>query len=341
MTVSRLIGTALLAASLMSATASAQYLPQERAGVIGKPAGKIAFLREKNVWIMNADNTDQQKVCNATNADGRLSWSPDGERIAFTRSGTVNVKGPDLLGGFYKVYDIFNVILDSVYNNNIEYWIRPTLDLGSRDPEWSANGQKIVFWKDLNANRPNAGEPNYQLCIMDGDGNNIEIVRKDWQNPSAMFKSPSMNAAGDIATIIFSPGEKRDVGLAIIPAGKYMMSADSINAQAKRNPSWIAPSWSPDGKWIAAVSAKMYDASLYILSADLKEKFLIFKPSVGLTMTTYAASWSPDGKWLTFSTNDGSIWICDITGQGARRLSGPGTDFGPAWSKTATVRIGL
>ncbi len=341
MIVSRLIGTALLATSLLCASVSAQYLPKERAGVVGKPAGKIAFLREKNVWIMDVDNTNQQKVCEATNADGRLSWSADGERIAFTRGGTVNLKGPDLLGGFYKVYDIFQVILDSVYNNNTEYWIRPTLDLGSRDPEWSADGQKIIFWKDMNANRPNAGEPNYQICIMDPDGNDVQMIRKDWQNPTAMLKSPTMNAAGDIACIVFSIADKKEVGLAVIPAGKYMMSMDTIIAQARRNQSWIGPAWSPDGKWIAAVSGKMNDASVYILSADLKEKFLVFKPSVGLTTATFAPSWSPDGKWLTFSTQDGSVWICDITGQGAKRLTGPGADFGPAWSKTSTVRIGL
>jgi Tol biopolymer transport system component len=48
-----------------------------------------------------------------------------------------------------------------------------------------------------------------------------------------------------------------------------------------------------------------------------------------------APSFSPNSKWLTFATTDGSIWTCDITGGNAKRLTGPGLDWAPAWSKTS------
>jgi Tol biopolymer transport system component len=73
---------------------------------------------------------------------------------------------------------------------------------------------------------------------------------------------------------------------------------------------------------------------LYIASPDLKERYLVFAPPPGTSLHTVSPSFSPDSKWLTFSTTDGSIWICDITGTGARRLSGPGDDKFSAWSKT-------
>jgi len=85
---------------------------------------------------------------------------------------------------------------------------------------------------------------------------------------------------------------------------------------------------------LAYVNNNLNEGGLYITTPDLKEKYLVFNPPLGnLYILPVAPSFSPDSKWLTFSTTDGSVWICDITGNGARRLSGPGLDKFPAWSK--------
>lgn len=312
---------------------SAEKLPQEKAGTIGRPLGKIAFIRDGNVWIMQASGANQEIICEVGNADGRLSWSPDGKVIVFTRSGKVDAQLPDNTGGRHKVYDIFLAYLDSAYANKKLFWYRLTDDMGSRDPEWSTDGSQIIFWKDLNANLVNAYEPNYQICIMDPDGDNVKILRKDWQTSVDSFLiSPTMNAKGDIAFVgLFA---RRPQGLAIAPKDKFTIPFDSIRAQVRKNSNCIAPSWSPDGKWLAYINNDLKDGGLYIATADLKEKYIVFTPPPGVDLYTLAPSFSPDSKWLTFSTTDGSIWIVDITGNGARRLSGPGTDKFPSWSKT-------
>ncbi|HEX2897130.1 MAG TPA: hypothetical protein VHP63_03670, partial [candidate division Zixibacteria bacterium] len=114
---------------------------------------------------------------------------------------------------------------------------------------------------------------------------------------------------------------------------EYMLSLDSLKARARKNLKKVAPSWSPDGKWIACVYNDMNAPGVYVASPDFKENYVVFVPPVGANLYTMSPSFSPDSKWLTFATTDGSIWITDITGSGARRLSGPGLDTSPSWSK--------
>jgi Tol biopolymer transport system component len=334
--------TCLTAVLCLTALASESFgaspkLPLTRAGQIGKPEGQIAFIRDGDVWIMNADGSGQDQICDINNADGRLSWTPDNRNVWFTRSGMVQPTLPDGLGGGHKLYDIFSASLDSAYANKKLFWFRHTMDVGSRDPEWSVDGSEVLFWKDLNSNQVNAGEPSYQLCTMDPNGSSIEIIRKDWQvmgNDGLMY--PSRNANGDIAAVYFQ--KLKPIGLCILPKGKYMISADSLRTQANKFKGLVGPSWSPDGKWLACINNSMTDAGLYVLTPDLKETFLVFAPPGTTGPMTVAPGWSPDSKWLTLSTNDGSIWIVDISGNGARRLSGPGTDKFPAWSKAGKKR---
>ena len=119
----------------------------------------------------------------------------------------------------------------------------------------------------------------------------------------------------------------------VLPAGQYEKSMETLKDEAKKNESKIAPVWSPDGKYIAYINSKMDQSGIYLATPDFSEEYLVTIAPVGTYLNTVAPSFSPDGKWLTFSTTDGSIWIVDIAGNGLRRLSGPGKDKFPAWSK--------
>ena len=78
--------------------AAAERMPAELAGDLGTPEGRIAFIRDGNVWMMNANGSSQMMVSEVGNADGRLSWSPDGRHIVFTRSGKAQINQPDFSG---------------------------------------------------------------------------------------------------------------------------------------------------------------------------------------------------------------------------------------------------
>ncbi|MEW5993363.1 MAG: hypothetical protein AB1744_03080 [Candidatus Zixiibacteriota bacterium] len=315
-------------------------LPAEKAGEIDRPQGRIAFIRDGNIWAMDAGGANPMMVCEATNADGRLSWSPDDKKIVFTRRGQVDVQGPDGGGGRHRLYDLFLASLDSAYANKPQFWFPLTGDVGNRYPEWTADPKVILFYKDVNANRVNAGEPNYQLATVEYDEKTtqpqagyVKVLRDDWESAGdALLIMPTMGPNGEIACVAMY--QQKPQGLLVLEKDEYQLPLDSIKARSRQNLNCVAPAFSHDGKWIAYVNNNLNDGSLYIMTPDFKERYQVFSPPAPTALYTVAPSFSPDSKWITFSTNDGSIWITPITGEGAQRLTGPGSDKFPAWSKT-------
>ncbi|MFQ5607613.1 MAG: hypothetical protein ACE5GA_06680, partial [Candidatus Zixiibacteriota bacterium] len=225
-------------------------MPAELAGEIPAPSGRIAFIRSGDVYVINVDGSGAVLACAAGNAYGRLSWAPDNSEIAFARRGQVEIKAPDNLGGKRRVYDIFKVVMDSVGLNS-DWWLRVTEDLGGRYPEWSQDGSTILFTNDYNAFLANPDFPNYQLALCDPDGGSMRPLRKDYQQAEYLSINPTAGPDGSYAFIAFF--ELKAQGLIIVDSTNLMPSFEEVRAQAKREWQAIAPSWSPDGKWIAYV----------------------------------------------------------------------------------------
>jgi len=324
------IATIILILSANFSALSADRLPVSEAGSIGEPSGQIAFIRDSDIWIMNADGSDTFKVAGVGNADGRISWGPNGKRLVFTRSGQINLRTPQNGGGVHKIYDIYMAYIDSAKNKNLFYAEQLTSNLGGRDPEWSQDGKQIVYSYDLFANTVNSMSPNYQVSTMNPDGSSNRILRLDWRNLTDLFTTPSINFRNEIAFVLFF--DLKPQGIAVLDRDDFMVSLDSIRSDVASMAKLMGPSWSPDAKWLAYVSNDIDDAGLYISTADLKKRYLVHKPA-GLSMSTRTPAWSPNSKWLSFGTTDGSIWICDILGNNLKRLTNTSRDWFPAWSK--------
>lgn len=307
-------------------------LPLEKAGAINQPTGKIAFIRDRNLWVMAWNGLDQFKVVTAENASGKLSWAPDGKSVAFCRYGMAELKGPDHLGGKHKVWDIFVGYLDSARGDtpNTNWWRRLTSDLGGRFPEWIRDENKIIFTHDLNANFINALTPNYQACFIDSIGEKFEIIRTDWKDSDKHMLMPTMGPDNKYAFVLVE--NVTAAGIVISSLDVKTLAKQSVG-QLKFIPKATAPGWSPDGKWIAYIIKSIDNQAIYITNPDLTEKYLVFKPGVGQTLQTFPLSWSPDSKYITFALGDGSIWIIDVTGNNLRMILGPGMNESPAWSQ--------
>jgi len=235
--------------------------------------GKIAFVESdksdnKEIWVMNADGSDQTPATTGSIADDHPAWSPDGTKIAFSSHRDAN---------HYEIY-VMNAdgsdpqrLTSSTYNN-----------IG---PAWSPDGTKIAFSSIRNGN--------WQIYVMNAiDGSN-----------QILLTPHSSGAAGEPA---WSPdGTKIAFGYAGSNNGvEYdaivVMKADGsevkqLTPDTSRN---FGPAWSPDGTKIAFTSLRdgnFFD--IYVMNS------IDGSDPQRLTMDTNSnrdPAWSPDGTKIAF-----------------------------------------
>jgi len=119
---------------------------------------RIAFcsFRDGNweIYVMNADGTDQQRLTHNTWEDSAPSWSPDGERLAFVcrRTGEPEVMTmPVRVSGDEDAQNVSQ---------------SPTTT--DAFPAWSPDGARIVFCSSR--------EGNWGIYVADADGGNVQPV---------------------------------------------------------------------------------------------------------------------------------------------------------------------
>jgi Tol biopolymer transport system component len=108
----------------------------------GKRIAYTAVLADEDLWVMNADGSEQKLLLGGRPPDGSPAWSPDGRQIAFVHSGRIAVMGSD--GSKVRV-----------------------LGSGPRGshPQWSPDGSRILF----------TGDPD-GIFVMNADGSGLERV---------------------------------------------------------------------------------------------------------------------------------------------------------------------
>jgi len=201
------------------------------------PDGRlIAFAREMylsptEILVMAADGSGLMRLTNNTTTDEQPSWSPDGERIAFSSR-------PD---GNFEIY---------VMNADGSAQTRLTDDPAQDEqPSWSPDGRQIAFRSDRDGNA--------EIYVMGADGSAPTRVT----NNPAFDSDPSWSPDGQ--QIAFR--SDRDGNAEI-----YVMGADgSAPTRLTNNPASDGdPSWSPDGQQIAFTSSRDGHREIYAMNAD-------------------------------------------------------------------------
>ena len=199
------------------------------------------------IYVMDADGRNQQRLTENRHIDSQPSWSPDGKRIVF-----VSDRDGHVMHGI-PTYEIY--VMDADGGNPQNLTNNPDRD---SQPSWSPDGKRIVFASDRDTDRD--APHNYEIYVMDADGGNqqrlTENRKNDWQ--------PSWSPDGK--RIAFYSDRKGDLENYEI----YVMDADGGNQQrlTENRVNDGIPSWSPDSKRIAFYSNRDGNTEIYVMDAD-------------------------------------------------------------------------
>lgn len=290
---------------------------------------KIAFVRDKNLWVMNGDGSGAMQLAALGNITGRLSWDADGKRIVFARQGDLEYNLPDAGGGKRRMYDLFAKNVDSL-RANAWYWV--TNNHGSHTPEWSRDGKYILYTHDINANFVDAELPDYQIEYRNWDGTEVHRLTREGAGPrESMGIQPTWAPDRSRVAFIYIK-DKVPVGLVIAPTSGIVRSEDELEEAAKKVPNCFGPCWSPDGKYIAFVNTEDADNGIYLYSPSDGSLKQIFNAAGGVVPHRAPISWSPDSKYLAFASVDGFIYVIGADGKNLHKVSNGGNDYYPAFS---------
>jgi len=272
--------------------------------------GRIAFVSDRDgdteVFTMNPDGSDLTNLTNNDIGDGGPAWSPDGARIAFSRT-TDGIES-----------EIYVMNADGSGQTNLTN--NPVHD---SEPAWSPDGTKIAFRTFLGGN--------YEVVVMNSDGTGLTNLT----NNPAFDTAPAWSPDGTkIAFQTNRESLKNEI---------YVMNADGSNPTNLTQSAGgnDQPAWSPDGARIAFQSSLDGDEEVMVMNADGSGQVNRTNNSV----TDGAPQWSPDGTNIIFTTDrtgDSEVFVMNADGSGATNLTNnPTLDGGADWQPLSAKKVTL
>ena len=194
---------------------------------------KIVFVSDDldgnyEIYIMNADGTEQTRLTNKEGWESRPSWSPDGTKIVFRDySGEINIMNANGKG-------------QTTISNNAVYGF---------DPRWSPDGTKIVF------------STSNGIYTINTDGTGLTRLTNG-DNYIIYDSNPAWSPDGTKIAFVTYNDVYHNNGIYIMNAdgtGQTRLTIAAIDSEF---------SWSPDGTKIVFVSNIDGNNEIYAMNAD-------------------------------------------------------------------------
>jgi Tol biopolymer transport system component len=296
----------------------------------------------RRLYVMNAYGTDVRRLTALMAADdGQPAWSPDCTRILFTRTfgapaGDLYMINADGSGERRITYNapamaLFSAPVWSPDGTKFAFMLafsdtatqivianvdgsgqrQLTEGASSRSPQFSPNGQQIVF------DRGPAGSA--EIWVMNADGSNQRQLTFN----GGLDERPAWSADG--AQIVFTSSR---TGTAQV----YVMDADGSNQRRLTTTSTRETNadWQTTGQIVFAKAVSGI-AQIHVMNADGSRQRQL--TDVGSNQTP---AWSPDRMKIAFDSSrngSGDIYVMNADGSDQVNITNdPGQDYQPAWS---------
>lgn len=285
------------------------------------PASAIGGGLNGDIYVVGANGLGVQVVTQGPEDDHFPAWSPDGTRIAFTRS----------VGN--RLADIY--VMDSS-GGNILNLTPGTPQFADTSPAWSPDGTRIAFIRKPVDVLFLPTVTNGDLYVMQADGSDPRRVGKGETDAGSPAWSP------DGFWIAYSATNSNAIHLVSFD-GRVRGSVQPPGGLPYRP---TAIDWSPDGKrLIFSMSAsgtlgeRAFASDIWVIGLNGRNLQNLTGDAIGVSADDKSASWSPDGKRSVFVSNrDGPYYLFKMRADGSKverlvgiQLSGSSTpsDWGP------------